>query len=132
MTHFNPDTGLELSGAASFLISEKNDATDYQTGTAFTLEGTVMQHLPSGWAFGATGYWYEQVEDDSGQGAENTKLALGADSLRASAMALGPIISYSSELFGKPVTFKAKYLKEFNVERRFESDIVWLNATFSF
>lgn len=68
LTHFNPNTGIEFSGASSLLFSEKNDATDYQTGAAFTLEATAMQHLPSRWAFGATGYWYEQLEDDSGTG----------------------------------------------------------------
>ncbi len=132
MTHFNPKTGREFSGATSLLFSEKNSATDYQTAPAFTLETTAMQHLPSGWAFGATGYLYEQFKDDSGSGAENTRNALGADSLRASTLAIGPIITYSSNLFNKPVSFKAKYYKEFSAKRRFESDILWLNATLTF
>ena len=132
LTHFNPTTGLEFSGATSLLFSEKNDATDYQTGTAFTLEATVMQHLPSGWALGASGYWYEQLEDDSGTGADNTRNALEADSLRARVFGLGPVVTYSDELFGKPVTFKMKYFKEFGAKRRFESDVLWLNATFTF
>lgn len=132
MTHFNPTTGREFSAATSLLFSEKNDATDYQTAPAFTLEATAMQHLPSGWAFGATGYWYEQLDDDSGSGAANTRAALGTDSLRARAFGLGPIISFSDEMFGNPVTFKLKYYKEFGVKNRFESDVLWFNATMTF
>lgn len=132
VTHFDQSNGREFSAATSLLFAEKNDATDYQTAPAFTLEATAMQHLANGWAFGATGYWYEQLEDDSGQGAANTRAALGADSLRASAMAVGPIVSYSSKLFGNPLSVKLKYYKEFNVERRFESDILWVNATMTF
>ncbi|WP_162798519.1 SphA family protein [Sulfitobacter sp. SK012] len=132
MTHFNPKTGREFSGATSFLFSENNEATDYQTAPAFTLEATAMQHLPSGWAFGGSGYWYEQLKDDSGTGADNTRAALGVDSLRSRAFGLGPIITYSDEMFGRPVSFKLKYYKEFGVKRRFESDVLWFNATMTF
>ena len=132
VTHFDQTNGREFSAATSLLFAEKNDATEYQTAPAFTLEATAMQHLANGWAFGATGYWYEQLEDDSGQGAANTRAALGADSLRASALGLGPIVTYSSKLFGNPLSLKLKYFKEFDVERRFESDILWVNATMTF
>lgn len=132
MTHFNPKTGREFSGATSLLFSEKNDATDYQTAPAFTLEAAAIQHLPSGWAFGATGYWYEQLQDDSGTGAAGTRAALGADSLRARAFGAGPIITFSDKIFDRPVSFKLKYYREFGVERRFENDILWFNATMSF
>ncbi len=100
LTHFNPESGLEFSGAASTLFSEKNDATDYQTGPALALEGTAMQHFASSWAVGASGYWYQQLADDSGSGATATRDALDADSLQARVFGLGPIVSYSDELFG--------------------------------
>ena len=132
MTHLNPETGVEFSGATSILYSEKNDASDYQTAPAFTLEATAMQHLPSRWAFGATGYWYEQLDDDSGTGADITRAALDASSLRARAFGLGPNITFNDELFGNPLSLKLKYFQEFNVERRFESDILWFNATMTF
>jgi hypothetical protein len=132
-THFNPTTGLEFSGAASLLFSTRNTATDYQNAPALNLEGTVMQHIKSGRAFGATGYAYKQIGDDSGSGAESTKAALGAESLSARVFGLGPVITYSGTSFlGESASFKPKYYKEFEAKRRFESDTLWLNMSMVF
>lgn len=132
-THFDPATGLEFSGAASVLFSTRNTATDYQNAPALNLEGTVLQHTKSGWAFGATGYAYSQIGDDSGSGAEATKAALGASSLRAQVFALGPMVTYSgASVFGKDTSFQFKYYKEFGAKRRFESDVLWLNMALTF
>ena len=129
----NPDTGLELSGAASLLFSTKNSATEYQTAPALTLEGAVVQRIPSGWGFGLTGYYYQQLDDDSGSGANLTRAALGADSLRARVAGVGPMITYSGgQLFGADLSFKAKYVKEFEGKRRFESEIFTLNLSLAF
>jgi hypothetical protein len=132
MTHFDPKTGREFSGATSILFSDKNDATDYQTAPAFTLEATAMQHLANGWAFGLSGYYYQQLSDDSGVGADVTRAFTGKESLKARATGIGPIITFSNELFGKPIALKLKYYHEFNVRNRFESDVLWLNATMTF
>ncbi|MEP4461953.1 transporter [Roseibium sp.] len=133
VTHMNPDTGLEFSGAASLLFSTRNKATDYQNAPALNLEGAVMQHLPSGWAFGAVGYVYQQLDDDSGSGAAATKAALGASSLQARVFGAGPMITYSgATIFGQQASFQFKYLTEFGAKRRFESDTLWLNFAITF
>lgn len=133
LTHFDPETGLEFSGAASLMLSTRNSATDYQNAPAVTLEGTVMQHLKSGWAFGASGYAYAQTGDDSGAGAEATKAFLEADSLRAQVFGIGPIITYSgATVFGKSLSLQFKYFREFGAKRRFENDTLWLNAALTF
>ncbi len=72
-TWLDPQTGLEVSGAASLLFSTFNEATDYQTAPAFQFEGAVVQRLSSGWGFGLTGYTYQQLADDSGRGADQTR-----------------------------------------------------------
>ncbi|MGI9363829.1 MAG: SphA family protein [Rhizobiaceae bacterium] len=131
-THFDPESGLEFSAATSLLFSTINKATDYQTAPAFTLEASMLQHLPSGFAFGVTGYAYQQLADDSGSGAAGTRAALGATSLRAHALAVGPILTYSGKVGQQPVSFKFKYYKEFEVRRRFKSDVLWFNASTSF
>ncbi|MEH6836640.1 MULTISPECIES: SphA family protein [Falsihalocynthiibacter] len=132
-THFNPTTGLEVSGAASLLFSTRNKATDYQNAPALNLEATVMQHVKSGWAFGASGYAYRQIGDDSGTGAQSTKAFLGAESLSGQVFGLGPAITYSgTSVFGKDVSLKLKYYKEFGAKRRFESDTLWLNVSMVF
>ena len=133
ITHMNTNTGLEFSGAASILFSTRNDATDYQNAPALNLEATVMQHLPSGWAFGMSGYAYQQLDDDSGSGATSTKAALGANSLKAHVYGIGPAVTFSqARIFGKEASLQFKYYHEFGAKRRFESDTFWLNVGFSF
>ncbi|MBL4768931.1 MAG: transporter [Rhodobacteraceae bacterium] len=132
-TYFDPATGWEFSGAASLLFSTRNKATDYQNAPALNLEGTVLKHTKSGWAIGASGYVYQQLSDDKGAGADATRAALGASSLKARVYGLGPAITYSGgEMFGKEATFKFTYYKEFGAKRRFESDIYWLNLSLTF
>lgn len=132
-TYFDPAKGLEFSGAASLLASTRNKATDYQNAPALNLEGTVLQHTKSGWAFGASGYAYSQIGDDSGSGAVATKALLGASSLRAQVFALGPIVTFSkATVFGQQASLKFQYFKEFAAKRRFESDVFWFNMSLTF
>lgn len=132
-TYFDPSRGLEFSGAASFLFSTRNKATDYQNAPALNLEAAVMQHTKSGWAFGLAGYAYTQIGDDTGSGADATRAFLGVNSLRAQVFGAGPVISYSgATIFGKDATLKLKYFTEFGAKNRFESDTLWFNLAFSF
>jgi hypothetical protein len=133
VTWLDNSTGFEASSAVSLLFSSKNSATDYQTAPAIQLEGAVVQRIRSGWGFGLTGYLYQQLDDDSGNGAEQTRAALGADSLQARVAGAGPIITYSGgKLFGADVSLKMKYVTEFAAKRRFESDIFTVNLTLAF
>jgi hypothetical protein len=132
-TWLNPENGREFSGAASLLFSSKNDATDYQTAPAVQLEGAIVQRIPSGWGFGLSAYHYEQIDNDSGSGAELTQAFLGAESLRARVSGIGPIITFSGgQLFGGDVSLKAKYVNEFNAKRRFESDVWTFSLSLAF
>jgi len=132
LTHFNPENGWEFSGAASLLFSTRNSATDYKTGTALNLEGAVLKHARSGFAYGLAGYAYQQLESDSGQGAENLENFLGASDLKARVYGLGPIIAFDAQIGKLPVRFKLKYTHEFDAKQRFESDHLWLNAAITF
>jgi hypothetical protein len=132
-TWLDPKAGFEASGAASLLFSTKNDATDYQTAPALQLEGAVVQRTKSGWGFGLTGYYYQQLSDDSGSGAEQTRDALGAKSLKARVAGIGPIVTFSGgQLFGGDLSVKIKYVSEFNAKRRFESDVLTANVSLAF
>ncbi len=132
-TWLDPATGFEASGALSLLASTENSATDYQTAPALQLEGALVQRIPSGWGFGLTGYFYQQLSDDSGSGAEATRAALGAESLQASVAGIGPIVTFSGgQLFGGDVSLKMKYVAEFGAKRRFESDIFTVNLSLAF
>lgn len=133
VTWLNPSSGLEISGAASLMFSTENNATDYQTAPALQLEGAVVQRLRSGWGFGLTGYFYQQLDDDTGRGAEQTRVALGADSLQARVAGAGPIVTFSGgQLFGADVSLKIKYVAEFAAKRRFENNIFTANLSLAF
>jgi hypothetical protein len=131
-TWFNPQTGFEVSASGSVTISAKNTATDYQTAPEAVLEAAVMQHLKSGFAFGLTGYGYQQLGEDSGSGAEALKAATNAASLEAQVYGLGPIISYSTRMGDRSVSMKLKYLSEFDARRRFESDVIAASFSINF
>lgn len=128
-TYFDMKSGLELSASGGVTFSQKNDATDYQTAPEILIEMAAMQHLRSGFAFGLTGYVYQQTADDSGSGADAVRNLTNAESLQASVQGIGPILSYSTRIGGRPVSMKVKYLAETNARRRFESDV--LSASFN-
>ena len=128
-----PGEWREFSGAASILFGTKNDATEYQTAPAVQLEGAIVQRIPSGWGFGLTVYHYEQIDNDSGSGAELTQAFLGAQSLRARVSGIGPLVTYcGGQLFGGDLSFRAKYINEFNAKRRFESDVFTFSLSLAF
>lgn len=132
LTYLDPNNGMEYSGAVGVTISAENSTTSYQTAPEFHFEGAVLKHVANGWAFGATGYAYQQFSEDSGAGAESIKASLGLSSLKAQAFGLGPVVTYSTKIGDQPVNFKAKYIKEFDVERAFEVDKFWFTLGFVF
>jgi hypothetical protein len=131
-TYFDPATGVELSGSAGITFSTKNEATDWQTAPELNLEAAALQHLPNGVALGVSGYAYQQLGEDSGDGADNFKDLTDAESLEARVFGIGPIATYSTKISGAPFNFKLKYIHEFEARRRFEGDIFWGSINFSF
>ena len=132
LTYLDPNNGMEYSGALGVTISAENSTTSYQTAPEFHFEGAVLKHVANGWAFGVTGYAYQQFSEDSGAGAESIKASLGLSSLRAQVYGLGPVVTYSTMIGDQPVNFKAKYIKEFDAERVFEVDKFWFTMGFVF
>jgi hypothetical protein len=132
ITYFDPKTGWEFSGALGVTISAENSATQYQTAPEFHLEGAVLRHISKQFAFGISGYAFKQFSEDSGVGADNTRAALGATSLKAQTIGLGPMITYSTQIGKTPVSIEAKYIKEFNSRRVFELEKFWLTLGFVF
>jgi hypothetical protein len=115
--------GRELSAVAGFTFSEPNRDTDYESGTDFHLEFAGKQHLPSHWAIGVVGYWYEQITGD-----DNNPAVLG--DFKGRAIALGPEVSY--QFMGnpkRPVTVDLRWYHEFEVKNRLEGDSVFLTVS---
>lgn len=126
--YLGKQNGRELSAFAGVDFNATNSATDYKTGTQVHVEVTAAQHFPlAGGLVGAglTGYWYSQIEADSGAGA-----TLG--SFEGRTAGLGPVISYVSKLGGHDVIAELKWLREFDVRNRFEGDTVFLKFLYKF
>jgi hypothetical protein len=114
--------GTEVSLYSGIAFNTRNEDTDYQSGTSLHFDGTLAQHLPllGGLAgIGVTGFYYEQIEGDSGAGA-----VLG--SFKAKTTGIGPVISYVREIRSTQLLAELKWMREGNVENRLEGDYVWL------
>ena len=139
-TTFEPTLALQYFGqkngheAALFIgtdFNTENNATHYQTGTEFHVDGTLAQHLPllKGLAgIGVNSFYYQQITADSGSGA-----TFGA--FEGTTAGIGPVLSYI-----KPksktghVDFMAdlKWLNEFYTKNRLQGNTVFLKAVVKF
>lgn len=131
-TYLDPAAGHEFDVSLGVTFSEENEATDYQTGAEMHIEATLAQRFANGWLLGVNGGYYQQLEDDSGAGADSLKGLLLTDDLKASFYALGPVASYSTKIGDVGITLTAKYLKQFETEKHFDGESGWLRASLSF
>ena len=114
--------GTEATLFTGFDFNTKNEATDYQSGTSFHLDGTVAQHLPLFGGFagaGAEGFVYEQISADSGSGA-----TLGG--FEGHTYGVGPVISYAHKLGKVDFAGEVKWLPEVDVQNRLKGDYLWV------
>jgi hypothetical protein len=80
-------------------LNGRNTATNYQSGAELHFEWAVNQHFPFGLAAGVSGFFYQQVTDDHGSGAQ-----LGA--FRGRVAAVGPLLSYALKAGAQEVDFR--------------------------
>jgi len=128
LMYFGQQNGREASLLIGADFNQKNDDTDYQSGTQIHLDGTLAQHFPlwNGLAgVGLSGYWYKQVSGDSGSGAT-------FGDFKARANGVGPVLSFASNVGSKDVIAELKWLKEFGNENRLEGDTLWMKIVGKF
>lgn len=128
LIYLNPKNGFEASGFLGLDFNTENSATDYNTGTQAHFEGTLAQHLPL-WGgsagIGITGFWYQQLQGDSGDGAT-------FGDFKARALGIGPVISYVQSFSNHDFMAAFKWLHEQGVERRPEGDTLFLKLMLKF
>ena len=113
---------LEFSTLAAVDFYTENHATDYQNGAVFRIDALLIKRTASGWGFGASGGWIQQLEDDTGPTADRL------NGFKGHSLAIGPIATYKT---GK-VEFSARWLYEFDVKNRLEGNPVMVTGTVSF
>ena len=125
LTWFDPAAGREVSVAPGIMLNTENEATDYRTGTEFHVDFTANQFLSQSFAIGLRGYWYQQLEGDSGAGAR-----LG--DFRSSALGLGLGFLWTPAAAGGRLNVTGKWMHDIEAENRFDSDYVSVTAAWSF
>ncbi|MGJ8673521.1 SphA family protein [Rubritalea sp.] len=126
--YFGQKNGREASVFIGADYNFENPDTDYKTGMQVHLDGTLAQHFPLYGGFagaGLSGYWYEQVNGDSGAGAT-------FGDFEGRTAGFGPVISYTKKVADIDVIAEMKWLHEFEVKNRPQGDYVWLKVLFKF
>lgn len=126
--YFGQENGREASLFAGVDLNTENKDTDYQSGAQIHFDGTLAQHLPLLGGLvggGVSGFWYKQVEADTGGGA-----TLGA--FKAMTTGFGPVLSYAYTGDEFSIVSELKWLREFDTVNRLEGDYVWLKVLVKF
>lgn len=124
-TWFNPESGLEFSIAPGIMLNTENDATNYRTGTELHVDATATQFLSQTFAIGLRGYWYQQLEGDSGAGAR-----LG--DFESSSVGLGLGFMWAPAAAGGNLTVLGKWMHDLDAQNRFKADYVSATLAWKF
>ena len=123
VTYLNPESGIELSGAAGFTFNfDENPDTNYKSGNEFHFEAAAMKHLSKTFSIGVNGYGLTQISGDSGSGAK-----LGA--FEGQVFGIGPAMDYTFVIGQTPVMTNLRYFYEFGAENRMEGHAGYFNVT---
>ena len=128
LMYLGKQNGREASVFFGADFNTENPDTNYHTGTQLHVDGTLAQHFPVGTALlglGVTGYWYQQVEGDSGSGAT-------FGSFKGRTNGIGPSFTISHPFGSHNFVAELKWLHELGVERRPEGDSFVLKAMLTF
>jgi hypothetical protein len=115
LTWFHKATGTEVSVLPGIMFNTANPATDYRTGTEFHLDFMVNQFVMPSVALGAHGYWYKQIEGDSGSGA-----TLGP--FMGESFGLGPAVLWVPESTKGKFSVVLKWLHDLSNANRLNGD----------
>jgi hypothetical protein len=121
---FQPQDRLAVERLAIYVFNFENKATDYESGEILNLEGNITKNLGR-WGVGVSAYAMIQTTPDTGAGAR-----LGAFESRVNG--IGPLVTYTLGDPKDPLTFIAKYYKEFDAENTFEGESFDIAVTAKF
>ncbi len=124
VTYLNEKTGQDYSVNIGYNYNTENSDTNYQTGEEIHIDYMVNQFLSESFAIGVHGFYLKQVTGDSGDGA-----ILG--DFKAEAAGVGPAVLWSPKRFDQKITFIAKWLHEYDTERRIEGDHIFVSFAMS-
>jgi len=115
LTWFHKATLTEVTVLPGIMLNTTNPATDYKTGNEFHLDFMVNQFLVPTFAIGLQGYWYKQIDGDSGSGA-----VLGP--FMGESFGLGPAILWTPEALKGRAAIVLKWLHDITNVNRLNGD----------
>lgn len=124
VTYLNEKTGQDYSINIGYNYNTENSDTDYQTGEELHIDYMINQFLSESWAVGIHGFYLKQITGDSGDGA-----VLG--DFKAEVAGIGPAVLWNTKISGQEVSFIAKWLHEYDAERRIEGDHIFVSFAMS-
>jgi hypothetical protein len=124
-TYFDPQSGWEVSGAAVYIMSATNTATNYKSGDLIHVDFAIGKMLSPHIKLGVVGYYVQQVMADSGAGAI-------AGPRKMHVAGLGPAASVSFSVNGTAVSVVAKYYREFDAQNTTQGDAGTLSVRVKF
>lgn len=115
--------GFEAAVSPLFNFNWENQDTDYKTGTELTIDYLLAYHK-NNWRFGATGYYYTQLENDEsfGQEVANSK---------TKAFSVGPAVQYHF-MNGRGPLMSASWIKDIEAENKTDSETFWFTVAVKF
>jgi len=115
VTWFHKATGTELTVLPGIMLNTSNPATDYRSGNEFHLDFMANQFLAPTFALGVQGYWYKQIDGDSGNGA-----VLGP--FMGESFGLGPALLWAPEFLQGRAAMVLKWLYDISNTNRLNGD----------
>jgi hypothetical protein len=115
VTNLNTENGREFSFAAGYNINGENDDTDYETGNELHVDVMLNQYFSDYFAIGLHGYYFNQLEADSGAGA-----VLG--DFKGESYAIGPSFLWIPKSMAGRFTVMGTWLHDLHASNRLESD----------
>lgn len=128
VSYNNAKTGFNAAVFTGITLNTENEDTNYKSGSAFHIDASVQQLLPVGPGFmsiGFNAFYYDQIEGDSGSGAN-----LG--DFEGRSYGIGPALGYILPCGENTFVAEARWLPEMDTTRRLEGDYFWLKLVYQF
>ena len=135
LTWLDEENGHEVSFVAGYMINERNEETDYKTGDEFHIDFALNQYFSERFGVGITGYYCQQITDDSSPdldtiNAVNSAFGLPTpDGYKGSSAGVGPAIMWG---LSKDIQVIAKWIYEYHAENRFKGDWAFVSLNVKF
>jgi hypothetical protein len=125
LTNLDMETGREYSLATGYMINTENDDTNYTTGDELHVDAMFNQFLSETFGLGLHGYYYKQVQGDSGSGA-----VLG--DFKGESYGIGPSFIWIPQAGGGKFSVSGSWLHDLDATNRLESEYVVVTLAWQF